>query len=187
MHSADLESPPLPDDLTSLWRDILAAWKSGLRKDAIQSAETLVTRLNQGEPAQASRFGSWLSEQLFDDSVGWKDQWGGNVGYEHAPDYVLSIFPLMTGVVIPHLARELQQPTGQTFRWLYQATVGLSGRLAPAFRDQLDGLLVAACGREAGLLELLKLAAPTDERARRWLAGIENDDHPSSPRWVPQD
>jgi hypothetical protein len=168
MHSADLESPPLPDDLTSLWRGILAAWNSGLRKDAIRSAETLVTRLNQGEPAQASRFGRWLCERLFDDSVGWKGQWGGNAGYEDAPDYALSIFPLTTGVVIPHLARELQQPTGQTLRWLYQAIVGLSGRLPPESRDQLDGLLAAACGKDAGLLDLLRLAAPTDERARRW-------------------
>lgn len=51
MHSADLESPPLPDDLTSLWRGILLSWKSGLPKDATRSAETLVSRLNQGESA----------------------------------------------------------------------------------------------------------------------------------------
>jgi len=187
MHTTGLEFPPLPEDLISLWRDSLLAWKSGLRKDAIRSAETLVTRLNQGEPAQASRFGRWLCERLFDDSVGWKGQWGGNAGYGHAPDYVLSIFPLTTGVVIPHLARELQQPTGQTLRWLYQAIVGLSGRLPPESRDQLDGLLEAACGRGAGLLDLLRLAAPSDERARRWLADVENDDHPCSPRWIPRD
>lgn len=131
LNRTGLEFPPLSEDLSSRWRGILVAWNSGLRKDAVQSAGTLVARPDQDDPAQVSRFGSWLCERLFDDSVGWKGQWGGNPEYEHAPDYALSIFPLTTRVVIPHLTRELQQPTGQTSRWLYQATVGAT-RTPPA-------------------------------------------------------
>jgi hypothetical protein len=186
MQSTVLDTPPLPDELVAVWHDVLGSWKSGPRKKAIGSAETLVAQLSQGEPDQEARFGRWLCERLFDDSFGWKGQWGGNAGYEHAPDYALSIFPLTTGVVIPHLGRELQKPTGQALRWLYQATVGMGGRLTPEARDRLDEMLKGVCGQGAGRLELLRLAAADDERARRWLADIESDDHPCGPLWIPR-
>ena len=187
MQSSLLDTPPLPDELIAVWHDILVSWESGLRKKAIRSAETLVARLSPTDPEERARFGRWLCERLFNDSSGWKGQWGGGGGYERARDYVLSMFPLTTGVIIPHLGQELQKPSGQTLRWLYQATVGLGGRLPPAARHQLEEMLISSCGQGAGWLELLRLAAADDERARQWLADIESDDHQCGPLWIPWD
>lgn len=182
MQTFQLGPAPLRGEDAQLWGDLLKFWELGLRTQAVAAADSLAVRLNQCEQGEREAFGHWLCGQLFDT----KPSQLQGAGQGRVP-YPFGIYPLAVGIVIPQLKKEMQAPTGRTLRWLYQAVVGLGGRLTPAARLELNELVERVCGGEANILLLLRLAAKDDARAALWLAGIEASEHPCGPLWLPYD
>lgn len=175
MTRAAINSPPLPEPLLTQWRDYLDACESGLRAQYLRLAGVVAEHIAEATPADRASFGRWLCVRLFDDSEGWRGQYGGG-GTGRPLEFALANHALVTGVVLPHLRAELVQPDGRALRWLFQALVGLSWRLPPPLAAELRDMFGERFGKDADPIEALRVAASEDVTARRWLADFEEDD-----------
>lgn len=178
-----LDAPPLSELLLGMWRCFLHAWDDGRRREALLLADELTASLEAVEPADRERFGWWLCERLFDDGTGWRGQSGGGLSYrdgkwQRPVEYALSVNPLTSRIVVPHLARVCNSNAGPQLRWLWQALVGLKWRLQSDVRSALDATLRSVCGADAEPIDALQLAAINDTRAREVLNRIDASENP---------
>ena len=181
MDRNELAAPPLPTGLLEQWHGCLDAWTSGRRPDALSAASAVAAGVGDLDAVQRDGFSRWLCERLFDRSGAWLGQFGGHLrgpdGEQERPlEYALSLHPLLVDVVVPHLTRSATADGGRDVRWLFQAVTGLSQRLTPAEQASLAAAVVELCGPDRPPLDVLRLAAATDERAGRWLAQFEASD-----------
>jgi hypothetical protein len=176
----NLVGAPLPDALRAEWAGYLHAVRDGRREQALAGVRQIVTELGGLDAEARERFGHWLCTTLFDRSEGWNGRFGGGLTfrnshylYDRPMGFALSTYPLTSAVVVPHVVAHAAEG-GRFLRWLYQCHIGLYFRLTPDLRAELDAALAATCGQDAVPLTALEQAARSDERARVWLAHLDD-------------